>query len=264
MTEYDYSPDAVERFQAKMAGVGKWANDQRYFAPKYANPFLPGENQATSPRSNTPPQPRPVERDRPQPSRSRTMPAPIATGTSPAPGHGHTSRAYAYAQQGGDARAPRPSSSKSRARSGSQPPDARYPYPTPVAPTPAAQQTRASPHAQPSPQDGRHVVYQNYAVTPGQPIMLPAPLPGQRYVIYPPKGGRVDVIDPRRPSSTSHNRSQSTTHSGSKASSPTKRNGDPFLKRLITTLTPNIEWDNPPRSRSTKRGESNRRRSTSR
>ena len=264
MTEYDYSPDAIERFQAKMAGVGKWASDQKHYAPKYSNPFLPPDmDQASSSRSRTPvrqetyPQAQPRAHDRPQPARSRTLPAPVVTGASP--GHGQTSRAYAYAQQS-DHRAPRPSSSRTHHRSGSQPADSRYPYPTAVAP--GAHQ-RASPYAAapPPPPPGVRQVVMDYKYVPGQPIMLPQPRSGERYIVYAPPGGRVEVVDPRKTSS--HSRSQSRS-SGSKASSPTKKTGDPLFKRLITNLTPNIEWGDSSRSGRSSKRDGSRRRSASR
>ena len=274
MTEYDYSPDAVERFQAKMAGVGRWANDQRYYAPKYSNPFLPQDQASSSrPGSRTParqetyPQPAARHHDRPQPTRSRTMPAPVpAAAAAASPPPGHTSRAYAYAAQPD----PRPSSA-SRNRSGSQPPAARYPYPTPVAhqATPAA---RASPAVYPPPPPGTRQVIMEYKYVPGQAIKLPPPRRGEQYVIVPPKGGRLEVVTDARKgpsSSSSHTRTMSHSHSSgsrSKGSSPTKTGaGDPLFKRLVANLTPKIEWgDGRAGGRGGVRRDSSRRRSASR
>ncbi|RPD60246.1 hypothetical protein L226DRAFT_526538 [Lentinus tigrinus ALCF2SS1-7] len=271
MTEYDYSPDAVERFQAKMAGVGKWANDQRYFAPKYSNPFIP-EDQASSsrPAARTParqetyPQPAPRHHDRPQPTRSRTLPAPVVAAASPPPGH--TSRAYAYAAQP-DPRAPHPSSS-SRNRSGSQPPAARYPYPTPVAPGAHQPVPRASPAAYPPPPPppGTRQVVMEYKYVPGQAIKLPPPRRGEQYIIVPPKGGRLEVVTNGHKSSSSHTRTMSHSRSSGSRSkgSPTKTGTDPLFKRLVANLTPKIEWgDGRSSGRSMKRDNS-RRRSASR
>lgn len=256
MTEYDYSPDANERYQAKMAGVGRWASEQRHHAAKYSNPFLPPGDQASSPTPRTRLPVRqetyPKTQDRPQPTRSRTLPASIVASGGPA--HGQTSRAYAYAQQN-DARAPHPLSSRNHHRSGSQPPDSRYPYPTAVAPGAHHISPRASPYAPaPPPAPGARQVVMDYKYVPGQPILLPQPKPGERYIIYPPPGARVDVIDPRK--SSTHSRSQSRS---SKASSPTKKGGDPLFKRLITNLTPNIEWGDSRSGRSSKRDGSTRR-----
>lgn len=41
MTEYDYSPDAVERFYEKQNSVARWVDNQAYQAPGYGNPFVP-------------------------------------------------------------------------------------------------------------------------------------------------------------------------------------------------------------------------------
>ncbi|TFK81010.1 hypothetical protein K466DRAFT_558425 [Polyporus arcularius HHB13444] len=245
MTEYDYSPDAIERYQAKMKGVGKWATEQRYHAPTYTNPFLP-EDQASSshPAARTParqetyPQPAPRHHDRPQPTRSRTLPAAAA---SPPPGH--TSRAYAYAAQP-DPRAPRPSSS-SRNRTGSQPPAGRYPYPTPVAPGAHQAVPRASPAGYPPPPPGTRQVVMEYKYVPGQAIKLPPPRKGEQYIIVPPKGGRLEVVSDSR-------------------NSPTKTSADPLFKRLLTNLTPKIEWGDGRSGGRSMRRDSSRRRSASR
>ena len=99
MTEYDYSPDAIERFQAKMAGVGRWADDQRYYAPKYSNPFVPDGSSSSSSSSSehrhTPSRQDSYShtRERAPPTRSRTLPTPVS---GAAAGYGQTSRALAY------------------------------------------------------------------------------------------------------------------------------------------------------------------------
>ncbi|KAH9888013.1 hypothetical protein C8Q73DRAFT_711766 [Cubamyces lactineus] len=204
MTEYDYSPDAYERFQAKMAGVGDWVSEQRHHAPKYSNPFLTEESSSSS-SSSRPHTSRADDasrhkhhQDRPQPSRSRTLPNP-ATGPS---AHGHTSRAYAYAQQApGDPHKSHHRSARSPQRSGSLPPDPRYASASATyaaAPMPAVHHqaaSRASPvtYAPPAPA-GYRTRQVEYKYVPGQPVVLPPPRPGETYVIIPPKGGRVDVV----------------------------------------------------------------------
>ncbi|KAI0667242.1 hypothetical protein C8Q78DRAFT_947052, partial [Trametes maxima] len=204
MTEYDYSPDAYERFQTKMAGVGDWVTEQRHHAPKYSNPFVPEQaSSSTRPRTAAPRQDEPsrAHYDRPTPSRSRTLPVqPVATGSG---GHGTSSRAYAYAQQPpGDPSRHR--SARSPQRSGSLAVDPRYASATyaaaaPAPPTPHQVVPRTSPvtYAPPAPA-GYRTRQVEYNYKPGQPIVLPPPRPGETYVIIPPKGGRVDVVhDPR-------------------------------------------------------------------
>jgi hypothetical protein len=39
MTEYDYSPEAAERYKAKLRSIGKWVHETERHAP--ANPFMP-------------------------------------------------------------------------------------------------------------------------------------------------------------------------------------------------------------------------------
>ncbi|KAI0689897.1 hypothetical protein C8T65DRAFT_700129 [Cerioporus squamosus] len=219
MTEYDYSPDAIERFQAKMAGVGKWATDQRYYAPKYANPFLP-EDQASSSRSGAR-----------TPARQETYP-------QPAPKH-------------------------------HDPTSSPLPVPDPCGSRPHQAAPRASPGAYPGPPPppGTRQVVMEYKYVPGQAIKLPPPRRGEQYIIVPPKGGRLEVVTPDSRKSSSHTRTMSHSHSSgsrSKGSSPTKVGGDPLFKRLITNLTPKIEWgDGRSGGRPVKR-ESSRRRSASR
>ncbi|KAI0353905.1 hypothetical protein OH77DRAFT_1426745 [Trametes cingulata] len=274
MTEYDYSPDAYERYQAKMAGVGDWVVEQRHHAPKYSNPFIPDQASSSSkPRTSSRHEDHSRHHDRPQPSRSRTLPnPPTGSGT-----HGQTSRAYAYAQQGPGDPHSRHRTARSPQRSGSVPPDPRYGATTyaPAAPVPPVAHPvvqRTSPVAYAPPPPGYRTRQVEYAYKPGQPIVLPPPRPGETYVIIPPKGGRVDVVADPRASSSSHSRSQSTSRStsrssGSKPSSPTKKSNDALLKRLLTNLTPNVEWGSSSGSRSTGRTltrEPGRRRSTSR
>ena len=264
MTEYDYSPDAMERFQAKMAGVGKWASDQHHWRSGYGNPFTDG---TTSPATTRPHPPSRQEssptrpRDRPQPSRSRTLPAnlnPVVPS-----GYGQTSRALTYAQ----APAPRPpTTSTSRSqhhhhhhRSGSQPPDIRNPYPYPAPPPghQVVQGQRGSPMVYAPP--GARVIYKQYDYVPGKTTVLPVARPVEHFVVVAPAGAHVDRM---RTASHSHSRSSGS----SKAGSPTKKSGDPFLKRIFTGLRPNIEWGDrdSSRSRSSSRRESGKRRSESR
>ncbi|KAH9487464.1 hypothetical protein JR316_0001540 [Psilocybe cubensis] len=58
MTEYDYSPDAVERYLDKQAGIARWVDNNRKCEP--ANPFepIPGEHAPSETyfQSSTPPQ----------------------------------------------------------------------------------------------------------------------------------------------------------------------------------------------------------------
>ncbi|TBU43864.1 hypothetical protein BD309DRAFT_78025 [Dichomitus squalens] len=276
MTEYDYSPDAMERYQAKMAGVGKWANEQSYWRTGYTNPFTP---EVSSPSSAPRPTSRPEtssSRSRPQPTRSRTLPANLAVPAAKPGGssaHGHTSRALAYAQA--DPRAVRPSTgtptrTTTRHRSGSQPApvDVRtpYPYPAPAPGQKVVQAPRGSPMVYAPP--GARVIYKEYDYVPGKATVLPPARPGERFVVVPPPGGRVDVMSADRLHSSSHTRSNSRS-SGSKSSgsSPTKRSGDPLFKRILTNLKPNIEWGHDrdsSRSRSSSRREGSKLRSASR
>lgn len=118
---------------------------------------------------------------------------------------------------------------------------------------------------------GARVIYKEYDYVPGKATVLPPARPGERFVVVPPPGGRIDVMAADRLRTASHSRSNSRS-SGSKSSgsSPTKRSGgDPLFKRILTNLKPNIEWGNDrdssrSRSHSSSRREPGRRRSASR
>ncbi|KAH9916942.1 uncharacterized protein BXZ73DRAFT_105635 [Epithele typhae] len=239
MTEYDYSPDAVERFQAKMAGIGRWATEQKYYSSSYANPFLPSEaSSSSSSSSSQPPRPRsssrpePHHRPREPPTRSRTLPPGASYG------HGQRSRTLNYSPQP-DSSAP----SRGHHRSGSTPADPRRahtlptpvvyghppygPGPSPMRATPAPNVYQATNPAYQPPPGSRTM---DVKFVPGHPIVLPPPRRGEQYVIIPPKGGRVDIVTDGR-----HDRHHGASGSGggrSKDSSPTKRS-DPFFKRFI-------------------------------
>ncbi|KAL5521310.1 hypothetical protein ACEPAG_9233 [Sanghuangporus baumii] len=55
MTEYDYSPDAIERYMAKQNSVARWVDRQAQEARNYGNPLVPEEySSSPSPsRSNS-------------------------------------------------------------------------------------------------------------------------------------------------------------------------------------------------------------------
>ncbi|KAF7291400.1 hypothetical protein MIND_01284600 [Mycena indigotica] len=96
MTEYDYSPEAVERHLRKQAGISRWADDTARFPP--ANPFapptpVPGQrdlpraksqrrhSSSRRHRSRSPPPPMPTPA--PTRERSRSVVAPARPKTAP-------------------------------------------------------------------------------------------------------------------------------------------------------------------------------------
>ena len=52
MTEYDYSPEAYERYIAKLSSVARWVDDQSQAAARYGNPFVPSANGSAYYRSS--------------------------------------------------------------------------------------------------------------------------------------------------------------------------------------------------------------------
>ncbi|EPT02165.1 hypothetical protein FOMPIDRAFT_99485 [Fomitopsis schrenkii] len=132
-------------------------------------------------------------------------------------------------------------------RSSTAPPNAPVPFPSGAAPS---RQT----HARATyPMDRTHQVHVGYApgntyrvaYEPGHKYALPAPPPGQSYVIVPPNRGRVQVVhDPTtQVVSFSKPGSRGTLSSGN---SPTKK---PLLKRFLASISPNASSARgPPRS----------------
>ncbi|OCH89288.1 hypothetical protein OBBRIDRAFT_794405 [Obba rivulosa] len=92
----------------------------------------------------------------------------------------------------------------------------------------------------PDPPPGHNVVYRMYDPNTHKDIYLPAPRPGETYVVIPPKGRSIQVVDGTR--SGSHSRSSSR----SSARTPSSKKGQPLLRRLFNNFTPSIEWGPAP------------------
>jgi hypothetical protein len=90
MTEYDYSPDAWERYQAKLEGVGRWANEANACRAQYGNPFLPSPSDyhaspAVNPREIHHPRPRHASTRPPSYSRGSVLTTSTSTTVRPTP-----------------------------------------------------------------------------------------------------------------------------------------------------------------------------------
>ncbi|KAJ4482926.1 hypothetical protein C8J55DRAFT_488464 [Lentinula edodes] len=144
MTEYDYSPEAQERYKAKLQSIGKWVhNTEKY---ELANPFVssPAPRSARLPGSDT-------SFTRHSPHRSYTAPP---RGSSSSSAHHSSSSQIQYQQT---------SQIYAQPQQYTKYPQTVYPYPVP-APVPARQY---------APPQRSHT----FAVPPPPP---PPPLPPQR------------------------------------------------------------------------------------
>ncbi|KAL4246672.1 hypothetical protein ABKN59_008858 [Abortiporus biennis] len=199
MTEYDYSPDAYERYMENQNRVSNWVHNQANHAPRYGNPFIPRSE--STPPADLGRHPSSRHRDyersdressryssssRPHPSRSMTI-------ANPPQQYKHTRS---------PSRSHEPSRSHSHHKSSSSS--------TPVMYVPPAPQ-------------GYQTAYKTYTIDPRsqREIVLPAPRRGETYVIIPPKGQRVEVVN-----------GSYTSGSRSMSQSPTKK-GAPLIRRLF-------------------------------
>ncbi|KZT70007.1 hypothetical protein DAEQUDRAFT_725993 [Daedalea quercina L-15889] len=262
MTEYDYSPEAYERYHAKMSKIHDWALSVPTH-PRLANPFTAATNAPSRPTSvvsSVGPSPsvrgkqytqlRPLHipetrnRSPPRSSPHRSShrhghtlaappPPPVPLGIPPSVDY----RQYVHTQS----QRPRPHP----ARSSTAPPHPPVPFPSGRAPS-RQQHARAT-----YPMDRTHQAQVGYASgntyrlahEPGREYVVPAPPPGQSYVIFPPNGGRVQVV--HDPTAYSKPGSRGTGSSGN-SRSPTKK---PLLKRFLASISPTgASSRGPPRS----------------
>lgn len=79
MTEYDYSPGAREKYDAKLQGVGRWAAHSSSQASQYSHPF-PGQTSSSHHSSSR------------TPSRSSTLPSNVGSTHSRHSSHSSSSR----------------------------------------------------------------------------------------------------------------------------------------------------------------------------
>lgn len=201
MTEYDYSPEAYEKYLATQSRVSNWVSDQASRMPHYSNPFTPPSN-APSHVSTIAPQPvraqhhsqlqplripavdsRSPPRSSPPKSSSRrshtSPPPPLA----PPPNHSqHYSRAAAER--------PRPAPTRSTTL-----PNAHMYQPVPPPTTQLVMRPPVHMAQVPPPPPGYKAEYRSYHYDPGRnEIVLPPMRPGETYVIVPPRRGAVEVV----------------------------------------------------------------------
>lgn len=172
MTEYDYSPEAYEKYIANQSRVSNWVSDQSGRYNQYANPFT-GRSTSVPPahgyhhhssrrggqshHSSSSTSPVRERSSRPEPHRSFT--APVESG-------------YKSSSQG------------SRSHHSSTSPTSRT--------SPTSYASHSSHSHDPHKPKAR---YQEYHYDPSmKQIVLPKPRNGEMYVIYPPYGRDVTVV----------------------------------------------------------------------
>ncbi|KAI0718133.1 hypothetical protein C8Q72DRAFT_865631 [Fomitopsis betulina] len=264
MTEYDYSPEAYERYHAKMSKIHDWAQSVPTHT-RLANPFtatthvpshVPSVGSSVGPspsvRATQHPPLRPLHipdtRDRSPPRSSphrssshrrghslAAPPPPVPLGIPPSVDY------RKYVQPQPQRARPHPP------RSSTVPPNPTVPFPSGAAPS-RQMHARAT-----YPMDRTHQVHVGYApgntyrvaYEPGREYVLPAPPLGQSYVIVPPNRGRVQVVHDPKTQVVSYTQpgSRGTVSSGN---SPTKK---PLLKRFLASISPNASSTRgPPRN----------------
>ncbi|KLO13625.1 hypothetical protein SCHPADRAFT_903954 [Schizopora paradoxa] len=237
MTEYDYSPEAYERYIAKQQSIARWVERQAQEAPRYANPFLPSE--AGQPA-------RTVDDRRRSVTRSFSTPV-DARHNSPSPArHHHRSHSqhtnakvhtmHLYSaqhsstptlvQDGSHGGSRSHSHSRSSSRAHARPPPSRSQNYT-SNPAFSASQTqlhRSSSHRSHG-SSTAHAV--QYSSKPGQPVIWNQGK--QTYVVIPTRGGRVEVRSPNSVYATSPTRGPASAH----PAYPVPSKKPPLLKRLF-------------------------------
>ncbi|EED84577.1 predicted protein [Postia placenta Mad-698-R] len=221
MTEYDFSPEAYEKYMATQTRVSNWVSDQVSRGPRYADPHVPPSNppsvvpstRSRPARSKTQPQLQPLHIPESR-SPPRTSPPKSSSGsrrshTSPPPPLPQPQKARYVSPSRDDRPRPAPARSRtlpmahaqhpaheasaSRPHHAAPPPPQPIPYPPPITFPPAPM-----PNLPPAP-PGHSAVYRAYPYDgSGRQIVLPPPRPGQTYVIVPPHRGAVQVVVTRR------------------------------------------------------------------
>ncbi|KAK0191814.1 hypothetical protein F5146DRAFT_614286 [Armillaria mellea] len=204
MTEYDFSPEAAERYQATMRRISRWVDDADAHACEFKSPFVPrsdvgdddarpqptlsrGMSKRVPPPLYAPvPGPMPPHSHGPAPPPPRPQPVPLH---GPAPPPSHSRHTHSPTRRS-STRHSSSHQSQSKHRSGSS----YYVSPTPT-PTPPPvpyypgynnpyYQARPSPYAPPPPPQPQY--YRSGNVTY-------APPPGG-YVVIPQKGRSSKVV----------------------------------------------------------------------
>lgn len=201
MTEYDYSPDAVEKYMEKQRKISRWADEQARLAEanRYSNPFLPSDARSGMQRSESSPVDSAYEGSRH--SRSQSTPRTHHSRTHySSHGHGHTSTPTLVQHE--DPYSHSRSHSHSRSRSHSRPSSRSH-----TRPPPSRSHSYAANHHQTTSQG--HLVYDSryphhtyydpdrsspmrYASSPAEPFVMQQ---GKKtLVVVPTEGSRVKIM----------------------------------------------------------------------
>ncbi|KAK0219599.1 hypothetical protein EDD85DRAFT_1028945 [Armillaria nabsnona] len=207
MTEYDYSPEAAERYQATMRRISRWVDDAEAHACEYKSPFVPrsdvgdddvppqpvlsrGISHRVPPPLYAPvPGPMPPHSHGPAPPPPRPQPVPLH---GPAPPPSHSRHTHSPTRRS-STRHSSSHQSHSKHRSGSTFYISPTPTPPPVPYYPGYNnpyyQARPSPYAPPPPQPQYYRSGGNVAYAP----------PQGGYVVIPQKGRSSKVISSVQP-----------------------------------------------------------------
>lgn len=202
MTEYDYSPDAIEKYMEKQRKISRWADEQARLAEanRYGNPFLPSEADTGRPQNMSRSKSSPVDSvyESSRHSRSRSTPRVHQSRTThySSQGHGHASTPTLVQNEDPYSR----SHSHSRSRSHSRPSSRSH-----TRPPPSRSHSYAANHHYSASQghlvyDSRHPHHNQYDpdrssvryASPGEPLVMQQGK--QTLVVVPTRGSRVEIM----------------------------------------------------------------------
>jgi hypothetical protein len=173
MTEYDYSPDAVERYMATQSRVSNWVSHQSSEAPKYSNPFQYSPSEAADKsRVEFYAQPERSGRSRSHSSSETARPTPRRSHTDH--GHGHRSHRSHRDQSSSSSKPLSGTESSTTATTTTKRHHTSRSQTTPVYYPTTVTQTFPTP-----------IRSQSMPIANGHPIVLPQAKPGQTYVLIP-------------------------------------------------------------------------------
>ncbi|KIP05928.1 hypothetical protein PHLGIDRAFT_19570 [Phlebiopsis gigantea 11061_1 CR5-6] len=202
MTEYDYSPEAYEKYVENQSRVSNWVSDQSGRYNQYSNPFTGRTTSVPPPSHSSHHSSR--RTDRSHHSSSTTSPV-RARSSRPEPHRSFTAPVQSDY---------RSSSQGSRSHHGSTSPTSYV-----------SNGTYVSYNHDPYKPKARQQDF--YIDTSSKQIVLPRPRHGEQYMIYPPNGREVLVVN-NDPYTYVH------TSSGSPVRTVSPKKEAPLLKRLFT------------------------------
>ncbi|EIN08133.1 hypothetical protein PUNSTDRAFT_120611 [Punctularia strigosozonata HHB-11173 SS5] len=240
MTEYDYSPDAYEKYLARQQRIADWVDSTNSQAHRYKNPFVhaPSSIAPSTSSDSSHFSRRPSSRHDRDLRRSKTL-SPTRSATralspsSPRSSHSHASPTSSHQSHAGYVYSPPatytyPAASHATAQHVVYSPQAQFAYssspPGQYYTTFQPSSSHAPPGSTSYSSTNPNVRYVTYDAS-ARRVEIPAPRPGQTYIVYPPPGGRVEVMS----SSSRTSSSPTSPISPTSSSRLTKKKDQPII-----------------------------------